>query len=259
METEKIYCNSTDTATLAALMNNGNSATEMALLSNQNNMNNPMWLVWLLAMRWMNGDNGNGAIESLRNQIADNKNSSDMLMALQSNGAAMQDIANRTNTSIDFVRQSLCGLDKSLAKLGGDIGISGERVVNAVVLGNKEMTAALQACCCENKMLVQQMGYEGQLRDASNTAAILGRMDQLGNGIAQGFAQTGYATAQQTCEIKEAIAAGNQRIVDVLNAHWSQEKDLALQDAKLKLSQVEQNQYLLSQLKGGCGCGCGCN
>lgn len=239
METEKVYCQGTDPA-VYAMMNN-------------NNMN-PMWLVWLLAMRWMNG--GNGEIESLRGQIADNKNSSDMLMALQSNASAMQDIATRTNTSIDFVRQSLCSLDKSLAKLGGDIGISGERVINSVVLGNKDLTAALQACCCENKLLVQQMGYEGQLRDASNTAALSNRIDGVINALQNGFSNIGYATAQQTCDLKNEMKDGVQRIVDILNVHWSQEKDLALQDTKFKLSQMEQNQYLLAQLKNNCGCGC---
>lgn len=210
METEKVYCQGTDPA-IYAMMNN-------------NNMN-PMWLVWLLAMRWMNG--GNGEIESLRGQIADNKNSSDMLMALQSNASAMQDIATRTNTSIDFVRQSLCGLEKSL-----------------------------QACCCENKLLVQQMGYEGQLRDASNTAALSSRIDGVMNALQNGFSNIGYATAQQTCDLKNEMNSGVQRIVDILNVHWSQEKDLALQDTKFKLSQMEQNQYLLAQLKNNCGCGC---
>lgn len=246
MEGEKIYC-----------MDRGCDATTMALMNN-NNMNNPMWLIWLLAMRWLNGDGNyqNNGIESLRNQIADNKNSSDMLMALQNNSSAMQDIANRTNTNIDFVRNSICQLKSAITEISGKIGFSAEKVINATLLGNKDITAMMQQCCCENKLLVTQQGYENRIQTMQVGNDLHNRIDTLGAGMTKGFADIGFLTAQQTCELKTAANANTQRIIDTLNAHWQEDLKDKLATARLELSQKNQNEYLVAQMKAQTGCGC---
>ena len=40
-----------------------------------------------------------------------------------------------------------------------------------------------------------------------------------------------------------------QHIIDTLNTHWNQDLQQKYNDARLELSQVRQNQYLISQLK----------
>ena len=42
-------------------------------------------------------------------------------------------------------------------------GITGERVINSVLMGNKDLTSALQSCCCENRLLTTQLNYQTQL------------------------------------------------------------------------------------------------
>lgn len=231
MDTEKIFCQGTDPATLA-------------MLNNSNNMNNPMWLIWLLAMRWMNGNcDGNNTsheVESLRNQIADNKNSSDLFQALMNNSQAMQDIATRTGTSIDFVRETLNGINTGM------------------LLGQKDMQSTFQQCCCDSKMATTTQGYESRIATMQMGFDLHNTIDSLRNAMTSGFAQVGFAAEQNKCAIIENQTANTQRLIDTMTQHWSAEQALALQKAELKLSQLEQNQYLVSTLKGS-ACGCGCN
>ena len=86
--------------------------------------------------------------------------------------------------------------------------------------------------------------------------------DRTNTGLERGFSQVGYETQKQTCDIINNQNANTQRLVDLLNSHWSSEDKLKIQDLKNELSQTRQTQQLLAAMNGGnCGCntGCGCS
>ena len=104
------------------------------------------------------------------------------------------------------------------------------------------------------------MGYEQQLATANQTSTIASKIcdtnyslnntiNTLTTGVERGFASTNYATQTQTCEILRDNQRNTQHIIDTLNAHWNQDLQQKYNDARLELSQVRQNQYLISQLK----------
>lgn len=275
---EKIYCTGHDNnaALMTALANNQNRMPE-ALMMNQ--MNNPMWLVWMFAMRWMYGENGqnNAQLAQLQGQVADNQSFNNMLNAINQNQNVMNDIATRTSTSIDFVRQSLCSLSSAIQGVSGQVGISAEKVVNAVALGDQNITSKLCECCCNTQQSILKMGYEGQLaterqtnilgskmdgnhaadqlQDCQYHGQTISRIDQLANGIQQGFAQIGYQANSDKCDIVNAINEAQRRTNDLLTGHWQLETSQALQDAKNEISQLKQTQYLANMISGGCSCG----
>lgn len=263
--TEKVYCYDHP----AAYRNNDNSMC-YAMMANQNNMNNPMWLVWMMAMRWMYG-NGygeygygqNAQLSALQNQVSDNQSFNNLMNQLTQNQNLMQDFANRTNTNIDFVRQSLCELKSAVQNVVGETKFSAERVINAVNMGDCNVIQALKDCCCQTQQLVQRMGYENQLAQKDNIAAMqkgfcdLGfgmqsGFDRINTGLERGFAQVGYETQKQTCDIINAGKDNTQRIIDVLNNHWQADLQQRYNDARLELSQKTQNEYLINQLKKTC-------
>ena len=116
------------------------------------------------------------------------------------------------------------------------------------------------------------MGYENQLAQKDNIAAMqkgfcdLGfgmqaGFDRTNTGLERGFSQVGYETQKQTCDIINAGNANTQRIIDTLTTHWSDEQGRKIQDLKFELSQERQNNLILNRLNrlgDGCGCGCGC-
>lgn len=244
---EKIYCNDQNSAT-------------WALMNNQNNwMNNPfMYLIWLAFF----GENGFGKgnnqadnfnsrqIAALQETVNTNHNNDLAMSAIQGNGQALHELAGNLNVGVSALSSAIQGIQASIGQVGSTVGLTGERVINAIGNGDLNIIQQLKDCCCSNKTLIQQMGYEEQLRDQSNTSSVLGRLDQLSNGMTQGFAQVGYATAQQTSQIVNAANSNTQKILDTLNNHWVAETSQALQDAKFEVSQLKQTQYLANQMNG---------
>lgn len=263
--TEKVYCYDHP----AAYRNDDNSMC-YAMMANQNNMNNPMWLVWMMAMRWMYGngygENGygqNAQLSALQNQISDNQSFNNLMNQLTQNQNLMQDFANRTNTNIDFVRQSLCELKSAVQMVVGETKFSAERVINAVQAGDTQVIMALKDCCCQNKELVQRMGYENQLGQKDLQFSVqkglsdLGFTTQVGfdrtnTGLERGFSAVAFQAQQDKCDIIRANQDNTQRIIDVLNNHWQAELQQRYNDARLELSQKNQNEYLINQLKKTC-------
>lgn len=236
-----------------------NDAMTTALLANNNNFSNSpfAYLVWLMAMRWMgnwggenSGENYNSRqIAQLQGTINDNHNNDLAMQAIQGNTQAVRELATNLNVPLNAIQQAICTVNASIQNLGGQVGMSAQQVINSVLLGNKDLTSALQTCCCENKQLVMSMGYETQLRDQSNTCAITNRIGELANGVQTGFANIGYQASQNTNAIIQAGNANTQRIVDVMNQHWQSELQQKYQDAKLELSQLNQNATLIAALK----------
>ena len=281
--TEKVYCydhpsayNKQDnTALLAALMNRESPAEAMALMNQGNGMwNNPfVYLVWMMfAGRFFNGNgwgdgNGQGAqniemqnqLQAIRSQMQDNQNSNLLMDAIKGNANAIGMLASNLNCDFNALNSAICDVRAAVDKVSGAIGYNAERVINAVNMGDCNVIQAIKDCCCSTQKAIIEMGYQNQLANCNQTNTIMTAINGVNTGIERGFSTVAYETQKQTCDIINAGNANTQRIIDVLNNHWNQEQALALQDSKFRISQMEQNQYLLSQLKGNCGCNtCGC-
>lgn len=279
--TEKIYCydhpsayNKQDnTALLAALMNRESPAEAMALMNGNGMWNNPfVYLVWMMfAGRFFNGNgwgDGSGSaqgiemqnqLQAIRSQMQDNQNSNLLMDAIKGNANAIAMLASNLNCDFNALNSAICDVRAAVDKVSGAIGYNAERVINAVNMGDCNVIQAIKDCCCSTQKAILEQGYQNQLANCNQTNTIMTGINGVNTGIERGFSTVAYETQKQTCDIINAGNANTQRIIDVLNNHWNQEQALALQDSKFRISQMEQNQYLLSQLKGNCGCNtCGC-
>lgn len=269
-------------------------------------MNNPFAYMMMMAMfrmfGWNNEGWGNGGrngqnaqnielqnqIESLRSQLNNNQNVQLINDAIGNgfnrNDFALSQLAQNLNVDFNTLQKCCCEVQAQIQGVAGQVGFSAERVINAANLGDCRIIEALKDCCCQNKELVQRMGYETQLglKD-TNYATQMGFKDLgfstregfcgLGREVQFGFDRTntaieraasslGFQAQQDKCDIVTAINAAQQRTADLLNGHWSTEKANKIQDLKFELSQERQNNLILSRLGGynnGCGCGCSNN
>ncbi len=261
---------------LGAMANrDGNPLAMAAMLRDRDDAdmwNNPFAYMMMMGMMrymygadWNNRDNGadvqraeiQGQIESLRNQMADNQNSNLLMGAIQGNGNDLKMLASNLNCDFNALQNSICGIQAGIQQLGGQVGFSAERVINAISQGNLQMTIALKDCCCQTQQNIIRMGYENQMGQKD----IINQMQQgfsyTNTGIERAASNLGFQMQQDKCDIIRAGENNTQRIIDTLTGHWSQEQANEIQDLKFKNSQLQQNIYFANLMNGGCGCGAG--
>lgn len=234
--------------------------------------NNPFAYMMMMGMMrymygadWNNRDNGadvqraeiQSQIESLRNQMADNQNSNLLMGAIQGNGNDLKMLASNLNCDFNALQNSICGIQAGIQQLGGQVGFSAERVINAISQGNLQMTIALKDCCCQTQQNIIKMGYDNQLGQKDIVNQMQQGFNYTNTGIERAASNLGFQMQQDKCDIIRAGENNTQRIIDTLTGHWSQEQANEIQDLKFKNSQLQQNIYLANLMNGGCGCGAG--
>lgn len=261
---------------LGAMANRDNNPLAMAAMLRDRDdadmWNNPFAYMMMMGMMrymygadWNNRDNGadvqraeiQSQIESLRNQLADNQNSNLLMGAIQGNGNDLKMLASNLNCDFNALQNSICGIQAGIQQLGGQVGFSAERVINAISQGNLQMTIALKDCCCQTQQNIIKMGYDNQLGQKDIVNQMQQGFNYTNTGIERAASNLGFQMQQDKCDVIRAGENNTQRIIDTLTGHWSQEQANEIQDLKFKNSQLQQNIYFANLMNGGCGCGAG--
>lgn len=179
-------------------------AATAALLGNRNNgglfgSNGIEGLIGLIiAAGIFGGGNGNGLFGG-----GNNNTEREMLMqAITRNGNDINSLAAQYNCSTGQVNAAINALSTQLATFAGQQGMTSMQVVNAIQAGNATLASQLSECCCKTQNAIQESNYLTE-RGFCNTNQTL----------AKGFADLGYATRDQTCNIEKAIAASTESIL----------------------------------------------
>lgn len=287
--TEKIYCcdrGDNDNALTAAILAGNNRRDDWSPIAammggGMNNwMNNPFAYMMFMAL-FRNGGfgfgNGDGTstqgietqaqLNAIRTQLQDNQNADCIKSAIQGNAFALSQLAQTLNVDFNTLQKSCCDIQAAIQQVGGQLGFSAERVINAVNLGDCNVIQALQNCCCQTQHQIADFRADIQLQNCKDTGELRNGQEFINRSIERGFSAASYETQRQTCDIINNANANTQRIIDTLNSHWSDEKSLQIQDLKFQLSQERQNNLInerFNRLNGNygcgnsCGCGCGC-
>lgn len=261
---------------IASMMNGG--------MNNQ--WNNPfIYLVWMMFAQRMWGNDYNKHYDdpqygynALSNQIAsfqtrmqDNHNTDLLFSQAQNNNQEIRAGVDKITSGQALLQQVLCGIEAGIKEVGGKVGFSAERVINAVNVGDCNVIQALKDCCCTTQQNIIRMGYENQLGQKDQmfatqkgfcdlTFATQAGFDRTNTGLERGFSATAFQAQQDKCDIIRSSENNTQRIIDTLNTHWKDEQANQIQDLKFQLSQERQNNLLLRRLGGkNCGdCNDGC-
>lgn len=207
---------------------NGLSASDVALMSRNDGWGNDGWggMIWLFAILAMMGGGfgggwGNTSAEALQadvNRGFDNQNlqaqTRDILSAVTSGTA--QSVAATNQTFHD----TLSVLNDKYNEI--------QRDVAGLAVGQANLLANQNSCCCETRMQLQQNNYDAAMRDAATNAAIV---------------------------------AGNQKILDALSANKIDEmqnriNQLELQNALAGVVRYPNGYTYTAGTNPFCGCNC---
>ena len=143
------------------------------------------------------GNNNGGA-----NLVASTAEREMLLSAIQRNGVDLSQLASSLNCSVGRIDDAIGHVATQICNLAGQNGLSFQQTINAIQSGNAALSTQLSNCCCEITRAISDSNYFTE-RGFCNTNQIL----------AKGFSDLGYADAQQTCELKEAIKDSTAQIL----------------------------------------------
>ena len=152
------------------------------------------------------GGNAGGA-GFLSNQI-NNDNGRDLLMAaINSNGeasrSAVQNLATMLGQDFNLVNAGVQGIRDGIANLSAQTGMSSMQIVNAIQAGNSELANQLSQCCCQMKQLVNEQGYQNQIRTIEQTNALTGAITVGNQRIVDAIADLKTTTISEFCQARE--------------------------------------------------------
>ena len=204
-----------------------------------------MWIIFLFFLYPLmrNGGlfgnacgNGNGCLGPLANMVNNNDGRDLLMQAINGNGAAVQNLASTLNCDINSIKCAINGVQNSICQVGNQVGMSGQQIINAIQQGNMGLTQQIAQCCCDNKLLVTNMGYESQIRDMQNTAQLANKLDNINNNVVHSFSTTAYETAQQTCALQNGMRDQTQTILSKLDSIEDSRKDRQIADLTAQLT-----------------------
>lgn len=267
MEAEKIICcdgaRNNDALAWAAMANKGNDPMAMAAMMNggMNSWNNSPWMYLIFLALFGGGGfgwgNRNGQVQDaeiqsklnqLSTQMQDGNNTNLLMDSIKGNTTALGQLANNLNCDFNQLQSGVCAIQSAIQEVGGKVGYSAERVINAVNLGDMNLVQQLKDCCCQTQQNIIKMGYDNQLGQKDIVNGMQQGFSYTNTGIERGFSNVGFQMSQMACDLKTNANANTQRIIDTLNGHWQEDLQLRLNRAELELSQQRQNATLIAAL-----------
>lgn len=153
---------------------------------------------------WGGFNGGNGAAAASLGAQATAYNNTDLLMnAINGTDADIRALATMSNSDFDSMKTALATLNAGLVNVGSQIGMSSLQVVNAIQSGNAALASQLCQCCCENRLLTTQQGYEARIQTIEQTNQLGSQADRNAKAITDAIAAQTVAMNDGFCAIKE--------------------------------------------------------
>lgn len=255
------------TALIASLMGNrGVDPNLMALIQNASKNQDAwggggMWWIWVIIMFWLWGGNGNmfgrnGMADGIPNQLNNDFGREVLLQAINGNGTALSQLATTLNCDVNALQTAIGQVQSSIQSIANQVGMTGQQIINSIQQGNCQLGNQLAQCCCNIQDSITRTNYENQISNLNQTNTLQNSINFVNSSVERGFAATAYATANQTCELKNAIAAQTQVINDKFCALEMREmarenRDLRdqVQAYQLSASQQAQTANIVNQIR----------
>lgn len=185
-EAPKVYSFGQDSSStvmpllVSLLTNRGIDPSIVSTLTNRgglfNGSNDFIALILLFAV--FGGGLGNFGFNNRGGSCGGAAVATDMIMqTLNRNGVDIGAIANALNTSTAAVQNGICNLGTQIATLSGNNAMNAQQIINSIQAGNTQIASQLAQCCCDNKLLATQQGYENRINNTEQTAILGGKID----------------------------------------------------------------------------------
>lgn len=219
------------------------------------------WIVILLIFGWGGfggfggGFGGRGNAQGLADlgNLVNNDAGRELLMnAIQGNANAIGQLA----STVHCDQNALMGAIQNLSTQLCNLGMGQKDVIFAIQNGNQAILSKLCDCCCDLRQQVADFRGDIALQMCNQTNSLTNSINFVNSSVERGFAATNYAFADQTCQLKQAIAEQTQVINDKFCQLEMREQQREIQNLRdqvqayqLSASQQTQTANIVSQLQ----------
>lgn len=187
--------------------------------------NDGLWGVIYLAIiasifGW--GGNGNGFAGrggfngSIPAELSGNTGRELLMQAIQGNRDAIGQIASSLNCSTQQIQTTLCNIE-------GQLGLSGQQIINAIQSGDAGIASQLSTCCCNILQSIERTSAAQQLQNCQNVNALTNTITSSSRDVKDG------ADANARAILAKLDAAETRVLQDKLDAERQKSATLAAQ------------------------------
>jgi hypothetical protein len=177
------------------------------------------------------GGNGAGAAGMYANDSA----TRDLIIqGINGNHDAISTLSSTLHADLNSVESAISTLSVGLANVGAQVGMSGLQVVNAIQAGDASLSRQLCECCCENRLLTTQSGYENRIQTIEQTNQLGSQADRNTRSITDAIAAQTTMITKEFCDLKERELQDKIVSLTAANATLKSQIDNAAQTAAIE-------------------------
>ena len=143
---------------------------------------------------------GNGGFSG---QMNANNNTDLIMQAINGTDSDIRLLATTLNADVNEVKNAINTVQSAIQAVGAQNGMGFLQVTNAVQSGNAAISRQLCECCCENRLLTTQQGYEGRIQTIEQTNQLGSQADRNTRSITDAIAAQNTLITQEFCNLKE--------------------------------------------------------
>lgn len=196
------------------------------------------------------GGRNNGA-DYLANQLNNNNNTDLLMNAINGTDSDVRLLATTLNADVNEVRSALASLNTAVANVGSQVGLNSLQVINAIQSGDASLSRQLCECCCENRLLTTEQGYQAQIRTIEQTNQLGSQADRNTASIVGAISALQTNMTKEFCDVKErkmqekinTLTANNTLLRSQIdNANQTAQVAAMLAPINAKLVEIESKQ-----------------
>ena len=223
--------------------NKGVDYAALSALNNNGFGNNPFWMIFMLPFLYpffnmfggFGGWNGfgNNGTGFLANQLNNDSGRDLILQAINGRADALSSLAGILNTDIATVSNGINTANLKLTEIGSTVGLTGLQVINAIQSGNTALARQLRECCCENRLLTTQQGYESRIATIEQTNQLGSQADRNTRSITDAIAALQTNMTREFCDVRERELQDKLDTANAENIQLKNQIDNAAQTANI--------------------------
>ena len=196
-------------AMLAPLLAQRGVDPSVLSLLNNNGMNGGGWFIWIIFIIFIvlfGGGNfgGRNGTEFLSSQISNSTGRELLQELISGNRSAINSLASTLGCDVNAINSALSAINSSICNVASQTGLSAVEVKNTVLSGNAEIARQISECCCDNKLLVTNQGYENRIAISDQTNALATQADRNTRSITDAISAQTVMINDKFCDLEKS-------------------------------------------------------